>query len=177
MQVRYLITKNELLFGILKATEEKSRILIRGYGYVAKHCGSVTMLFSDRFLFSDYDMLLRDEGVAVRHPVGGSWHHAAAQHFPLQLLLRTEHPPLPVQAARRTLPPTTPGQSFSQCSSVADPKQKVRIRFRIRPKLVSDPDPDLNPYQNTRFGFRSETSQNCFFVLKYLPSLMSREFR
>ncbi len=59
--------------------------------------------------FCSLTLVLTDEGVAVCHPAGGSWHHAAAQHFPLQLLLWTEHPHLPVQAARRTLPPTIPG--------------------------------------------------------------------
>ncbi len=71
----------------------------------------VCLLFSDWFLFSDYLVVLRDESVAVCHPAGGSWHHAAAQHFPLQLLLRTEHPTLPVQADRRTLPPSPLGPS------------------------------------------------------------------
>jgi hypothetical protein len=43
-------------------------------------------------------------------------------------------------------------------------------------KLVSDSDPDsnpgLNPDPNPGFGSRSETGQNFFFVLKFLPSLI-----
>jgi hypothetical protein len=97
LNVDKVIIKNKLLFGILKATEEKSRIRIR----------SKTDSWHSFFLigFCSVTLVLRDEGVAVRHPVGGSWHHAAAQHFPLQLL----HPPLPVQAARRTLSPSPSG--------------------------------------------------------------------
>ncbi len=44
-----------------------------GYGSEVKHyVHPLHCLFSDRLQFSDYGMVLRDKGIAVCHPAGGS---------------------------------------------------------------------------------------------------------